>query len=83
VTCSIRITERISAEQERKDELWAAMKRKKFGHLFTVNAQTLQGMVKELKVNNGDVLPKWLEGLVKIYEQPGLTISKGRTVKKK
>ena len=83
VTCSLRLTERVSAEPETKDKLWTALKRRKFGHLFTINAQTLTGTVKELKTNNGDVLPKWLSGLVKIYEQPGLTLSKGRTVKKK
>ena len=82
VTCSLRLTERVSAEQENKDKLWAAMKRRKYGHLFTINPQTLSGTVKELKANNGDKLPKWLTGLVKIYEQPGLTLSKGRTVKK-
>jgi len=83
VTCSIRLTERISAEPGTKDELWAVMKRQKFDHLFTINPQTLSGTIKELKTNNGDKLPEWLEGLVKVYEQPGLTLKKGTDISKK
>lgn len=74
VTCSLTLTERISPEPTRKDELWAKMKSHKFARLFTINSQTLSATVKELKTNNKDKLPKWLEGLIKIYEEPGLQI---------
>ena len=61
---------------EEKEQLYAAMKEHGFEHLFTINAMTLQGTVKELKANNDDVLPEWLEGLIKIYEEPSITIRK-------
>lgn len=79
ITCSLTLTERISPEPARKDDLWTAMKRRKFGRLFTINAQTLSATVKELKTNNQDQLPKWLNGLVKIYEEPGLQIRRQKS----
>ncbi len=81
VTCSLVQKEYVSPEQERKDDLWTAMKGNGFEHLFTINSQTLSGTVKELKANNDDQLPEWLDGLVKIAEKPGIRLSKGKRVK--
>lgn len=75
-TVTVVITERVSPEAERKDELWIAMKDNGFEDLFTINPQTLQGTIKDLKANNDDQLPEWLNGLVKIFEQPGIRIKK-------
>lgn len=81
VTCSLVQREFVSPEVERKDDLWAAMKEQGYEHLFTVNSQTLSGTVKELKSNNDDQLPPWLDGLVKITEKPSIRLTKGKRVK--
>jgi predicted nuclease with TOPRIM domain len=81
ITCSLVQKEYVSPEQERKDDLWTAMKENGFEHLFTINSQTLSGTIKELKANNDDRLPEWLDGLVKIAEKPGIRLSKGKRVK--
>lgn len=75
-TFSLVIREFPSAEPERKDELYDQMRKHGFEHLFTINTMTLQGTIKELKANNDDVLPDWLEGLVKIAEKPSIRVSK-------
>lgn len=75
---SLVIREYPGAIPELKADLYAAMKEHGFEHLFTINPMTLSGTVKELKANNDDVLPEWLDGLVRIYEQPGITIRKSR-----
>ena len=49
-----------------------------FDHLFTINTQTLSATVKELKSNNDDILPEWLEGLIRIYEQPSIRVTKSK-----
>ena len=54
------------------------MKQHGFEHLFTINSQTLSATVKELKTNNDDTLPEWLEGLISIYEQPSIRVSKSK-----
>jgi len=48
--------------------------------LFTINSQTLSGTVKDLKANNDDQIPEWLDGLVKITEKPSIRLSKGKRV---
>jgi len=83
VTCSLKLTERYSPVPETKDKLWAAMKRRKYGDMFSIPANTLSAEVKRLKSDNGDKLPKWLFGLVKVFEQPGLSIKKGNDISKK
>lgn len=77
-TITVAITERVSPEPERKGDLWVAMRENGFEDLFTINPQTLQGTVKDLKTNNDDQLPDWLDGLVKIFEQPSLRITKNK-----
>lgn len=80
VTCSLVQREFISPEQERKGDLWAVMKQNGFEDLFTINSQTLSGTVKDLKANNDDQLPEWLDGLVKITEKPSIRLLKGKRV---
>jgi len=87
-TITVYMTERVSPEPDCKDDLWAAFRKESerlidegetgYEGLFTINPQTLQGTVKDLKANNDDRLPEWLNGLVKIYDQPGLRITKGK-----
>ena len=77
---SLVVKEYPGPEPERKDELWQAMKEQGFEHLFTINSQTLGATLKELKANNDDILPEWLDGLVKIAEKATIRISKGRKV---
>jgi len=77
---SLVVKEYPSAEPERKDELYKVMKEQGFEHLFTINTQTLGATLKELKANNDDIMPEWLNGLVKIAEKSSIRISKGRKV---
>ncbi len=77
-TFSLVIREFPAAEPERKDELYDQMRKHGFENLFTINPMTLSGTVKELKANNDDVLPDWLEGLVRIAEKPGIRVSKSK-----
>ena len=77
-TFSLVIKEFPGAVPECKEELYAQMKQHGFEHLFTINSQTLSATVKELKTNNDDTLPEWLEGLVSIYEQPSIRVSKSK-----
>jgi len=66
----------ITAEAERKDELWAEMKKNGYEHLFSINANTLSGEVKRLMEDNNGEMPKWLEGLVKQFDKPSIRIKK-------
>jgi len=77
---SLVVKEYPAPEPERKDELWQAMKEQGFEHLFTINSQTLGATLKELKANNDDTMPEWLDGLIKIAEKSSIRISKGRKV---
>ena len=75
---SLVVKEYPGAIPELKAELYDAMKKHGFEHLFTINPMTLSGTVKELKSNNDDVLPEWLDDVVKIFEQPSIRVSKSR-----
>lgn len=66
----------ITAEAERKDELWTEMKKNGYEHLFSINANTLSGEVKRLMEDNNGDMPKWLEGLVRQFDKPGIRIKK-------
>jgi hypothetical protein len=77
---SLVVKEYPAAEPERKDELYAVMRKRGFGHLFTINSNTLSATVKELKADHGEQLPKWLDGLIKIGEKTTIQIRKGRKV---
>jgi hypothetical protein len=68
---------RASAIAGQKDELFAALKDNGYGELVyeTVNANTLSSFVKE-QLAEHEQLPKWLDGLVKIYEHTGVSVRK-------
>ena len=78
VRFSLVIKELPGAVPEEKEALYAQMRAHGFDHLFTINTLTLSATVKELKANNDDILPDWLEGLIQIYEQPSIRVSKSR-----
>lgn len=78
VRFSLVIKELPGAVPEEKEALYAQMRAHGFDHLFTINTMTLSATVKELKANNDDILPDWLEGLIQIYEQPSIRVSKSR-----
>ena len=75
---SLVIREYPGAVPEEKEELYRRMRTHGFDHLFTINTQTLSATVKELKANNDDVLPEWLEGVIQIFEQPSIRVSKSK-----
>jgi len=75
---SLVIREYPGAVPEEKEELYRRMREHGFEHLFTINVQTLSGTIKELKANNDDVLPDWLEGVIRIYEEPNIRVTKSR-----
>lgn len=75
---SLVIREFPGAVPEEKEELYRRMRTHGFDHLFTINTQTLSATVKELKANNDDVLPDWLEGVIQIFEQPSIRVSKSK-----
>lgn len=76
VTFSLVVQEYPAAEPERKDDLWNAMRKKGYGHLFTINSQTLQGTLKEIIANNDDSVPKWLDGLIKTAEKSSIRLTR-------
>ena len=72
-------TTRWSPEAERKEELYGVLKKNGFDHLFTVNHQTLgsfiREQVEETADDNGETyIPDWLSGLVKSYDDVGITM---------
>jgi hypothetical protein len=69
---------RASAAAGRKEELFEALREQGFGDLIveTVNAQTLSSFVKDQSAENGDALPDWLDGLVSVFEQTGVSVRK-------
>jgi len=75
---SLRTQTRASATAGRKDELFAALRAVGFGDLITeqVNANSLSAFVKEQTIENADVLPGWLDGLVNVYEQTTVSLRK-------
>ena len=75
---SLVIREYPGAVPEEKEELYRRMRTHGFDHLFTINTQTLGATVKELKANNDDVLPDWLEGVIQIFEQPSIRVSRSK-----
>lgn len=79
-------TTRWSAESERKDDLYTTLRKNGYDHLFSVNHQTLASFVKEqvqeTENDNGETqIPEWLAGLVKSYDDIGITMRKASTKK--
>lgn len=75
----ITTTTRWSPEADRKEELYAALRDNGYDHLFTVNAQTLGSFVREQVAETEDAngethIPEWLDGLVKSYDDIGITM---------
>ena len=75
---SLVIKEYPGAIPEEKEELYRRMRSHGFDHLFTINTQTLSATVKELKANNDELLPDWLEGVIQIFERPSIRVSKSK-----
>ena len=69
---------RASAAADRKEELFAALRTAGFGDLVyeKVNANSLSAFVKEQTLENEDVLPQWLEGLVNVFEKTTVGVRK-------
>lgn len=67
-----------SGYQSYKDQLYTALKENGFGDLVyeTINANSLSSFVKEQIVENGDMLPAWLMGLINVYEKSTVGIRK-------
>lgn len=78
MTFSLVTQEYPAPEPERKPELWEAMKKQGFEHLFSINSQTLQATVKELISENDGMLPEWLDGLVKVAEKNSIRLIKSK-----
>ena len=71
-------TTRASAAPDRKDALFDALRSEGFGSMVyeTVNANSLSAFVKEQMAENGDALPEWLDGLVKVFEKTMVGVRK-------
>lgn len=69
---------RASAVAGVKEELYAALREQGFGDLVyeTVNANSLSSFVNSQIEENGEALPKWLEGLVNVYDQTTVSVRK-------
>jgi hypothetical protein len=69
---------RASAIAGAKEAFFSALRQNGFGDLVyeTVNANTLSSFVKEQLAGNEDRLPEWLDGLVKVFEQTGVSVRK-------
>ena len=61
----------VSDVASRREELYSTLRNNGYGSLIkeTVHPQTLKAFVKELMAENGDEVPKWLNGLVTVYEE--------------
>jgi hypothetical protein len=72
-------TTRWSAVTESKDALYAALRKNGYDHLFSVNTQTLgsflRDQIAETEDENGEThIPGWLAGLIKSYDDIGVTM---------
>lgn len=69
-----------SADKEHKYELFDALKKGGYGSLVTetVNANSLSAFVKEQIADNDDILPKWLEGKVNVFDKVTVGLRKSK-----
>ena len=69
---------RASALSGQKDALYGALRAKGFGDLVyeTVNANSLSAFVKEQTEANDDTLPKWLSGLISVFDKTTVGVRK-------
>lgn len=75
-TFSLVIREYPGAVPENKAQLYEEMRSHGFDHIFTINPMILSATVKELKTENNDVLPEWLDGLVRVFEKASISVRK-------
>jgi hypothetical protein len=81
VTFSLAVTEYPGPVAERKDELWQQLRENGYGELFTVNSQTLRGLIGDLKADNNGELPEWLTNLIQPNEKSVIRLTKSRKLK--
>lgn len=65
-----------SANPETKEELYKQFKARGYENLFTINANTLGGVIREMKRDNEGMLPEWLNGLINTYEKQSIRIKR-------
>jgi hypothetical protein len=68
-------------EENGKEQLYEALRANGYDSLFTVNAQTLSGFVKEqmeeyAEEHGESALPDWLAGKVKLYDKVSVRVCK-------
>lgn|SRR5574344_2031425 len=67
----------LSAVPEKRDELYEKLKANGYEYLFTVNANTLSGTVKQLiDEDDNKQIPDWLDGLIQSYEKQSIRIKR-------
>ena len=76
VLFSIVSRELESANPETKEELYKQFKARGYENLFTINANTLGGVIREMKRDNEGMLPEWLNGLINTYEKQSIRIKR-------
>ncbi|MHB1155018.1 MAG: gp33 family protein [Eubacteriales bacterium] len=71
-------TTRASVKEGNKDKLYIALRGEGFGNLIyeTVNTNSLSAFIKEQIEENDDKLPKWLDGLVNVFEKTTVGVRK-------
>jgi len=71
-------TTRASAAAGRKDELFEALRAAGYDDLIyeTINANSISAFVKEQTMENGDILPQWLDRLVIVFEKTTVGVRK-------
>jgi len=69
---------RVNVSPENQEKLIAAFREQGFGGIVkeSVNAQTLDAQVRRLLEENDGALPEWLESIVTLYTQRGISMRK-------
>ncbi len=69
-----------SAVAERKQELYEALKNNGYGSLITetINANSLSAFVKEMRSDEDEALPQWLQDKVNIFEKTTIGIRRSK-----
>ncbi len=77
-TFYLTTTTRASATAGRKDDLFNSLRQQGYAELVseTVNANSLSAFVREQIAENDEVLPKWLDGLVNVFEKTTVGVRK-------
>jgi hypothetical protein len=81
VTFSLTTTEYPGPAEGRKEELYERLKAEGYEELFSVNSQTLRGLIGDLKSDNNGELPEWLTDLITPNEKTVIRVSKSRKIK--